>query len=196
MNDPHLLPNQIDLLVDGDAGFTARPMRAHLAECADCRRRFEAAQRAADAVEALPHFTPRLPFADQVMSKVQVIEPWHVAVEESARAFVPPRGPMRVLAIVGGGMTALLITGGVLWLSLRWDLASWLLNVGFERGRALAAASATSLATGALGADVSATLASGSPWTLLLMAGLGFVALLAAGLGFRRLAAAARAKRS
>jgi len=36
VNHRHLLPNEIDLLVDGEAGFGVAPLRAHVAECDDC----------------------------------------------------------------------------------------------------------------------------------------------------------------
>lgn len=177
MTDPHLLPNQIDLLVDGHAGFTARPMRAHLDECNDCRMRYDAARRAAEAVEALPHFTPRLPFADNIMAKVQVIEPWHVAVADGAEKLVPPRGPLRTLTIVGGSIAGLAISGAALWLALRWDLTAWLLSLGLGRIRETA-------------------LAQGEIWPLAVTAGTTLVFAIAAALGFRRLAATSRAHRS
>lgn len=195
MNDPHLLPNQIDLLVDGDAGFTARTMRAHLADCPDCRQRFERAQDAAHAVESLPHFTPRLPFADHVMAKVQVIEPWHVALTASALRLVPTRGPMRVVTTIGVSLAALAISAGALWLALRGDLATWMLSLAVERGRETLVAGAGSLVSRALGMDATA-LASGGAWPLALTAGLVTVSLIGAALGFRQLAATARANRS
>ena len=195
MNDPHLLPNQIDLLVDGDAGFTARTMRAHLADCPDCRQRFERAQDAAHAVESLPHFTPRLPFADHVMAKVQVIEPWHVALTASALRLVPTRGPMRVVTTIGVSLVALAISAGALWLALRGDLATWMLSLAVERGRETLVAGAGSLVSRALGMDATA-LASGGAWPLALTAGLVTVSLIGAALGFRQLAATARANRS
>ena len=37
VNHRHLLPNEIDLLVDGEAGFGVAPLRAHVAECDECR---------------------------------------------------------------------------------------------------------------------------------------------------------------
>lgn len=195
MNDPHLLPHQIDLLVDGNAGFTARTMRAHLADCPECRQRFDRAEDAALAVEALPHFTPRLPFADHVMAKVQVTEPWHVAITGSALRLVPTRGPIRVLATIGVSIVALAISTGTLWLALRGDLATWLLSAAFEGGRETLLASARSLVDRALGTDA-ATLAGGGAWPLALTAGLLTASLIGAALGFRRLAATARANRS
>lgn len=196
MTDPHLLPNQIDLLVDGHAGFTARPMRAHLDDCDDCRARYDAARRAAEAVEALPHFTPRLPFADNIMAKVQVTEPWHVAVADGAERMVPPRGPLRALTIVGGSFVAFAISGAALWFALRWDLTSWLFNLGFERFRETVLAGAGSLAASALGAPASAALARGETWPLAVTAGTTLLFAIGAALGFRRLAATSRAHRS
>ncbi len=196
MNHRHLLPNEIDLLVDGESGFGITPLRAHLDECSDCRARFEALREVTDRVETLPHFTPRIRFADGVMAKVQVIEPWHVAVVEGARRFVPRSAPMRVLAGVGAGMVALVVSGSALWLSFRADLAVWALGVFADRGRETLVTGASEVATRALGAEATTAIAGGGPTSLLLTSGILGLVVVGAVLGFRRLAATARATRS
>lgn len=179
----HLLPNEIDLMVDGDAGFGLAPLRAHVAECEECRARIEALRAIVDALDTLPHFAPRREFADAVMAKVQVIEPWHVALTETVRRLVPSGTPMRLLAAAGAGMVAVAVSGSALWLALRVDLATWAFNLFLDRGREAVLGAVQTAAPGGLGA-----LAAGV--TLLAASALAAVA------GFRRLAVASRAKRS
>jgi hypothetical protein len=187
----HLLPNEIDLLVDGDAGFGVAPLRAHLAECTECRARVDELRAVVHAMDALPHFAPRARFADDVMAQVQVIEPWHVALAESARRLVPASAPLRLLAATGAGIAAITISGSALWLAFRADLATWVLNILLDRGRSTVLTGAGDLAAGAgstLPASGFALLAIGA--TVLAASALAAVA------GFRRLAATARANRS
>lgn len=194
MTHRHLLPHEIDLLVDGDAGFGVAPLRAHLAECDDCRARVDELRVVAEALDALPHFAPRPQFADGIMAKVQVIEPWHVALVETGRRAVPVSTPMRVLAGVGAGVAAVTISAGAVWLGFRADLATWAFNLFLDRGRDAVLTGAGQVAADALGSG-GATAGTGvgvlAIGTLVLAASaLGAVA------GFRRLAATARAKRS
>lgn len=195
MNHRHLLPNEIDLLVDGDAGFGVGPLRAHLAECDDCRARYDELRIVADALESLPHHTPSLRFSDSVMAKVQVIEPWHVALTESAKRLVPASTPMRVLAGVGAGVAAVTISGSAAWLAFRGDLAGFVLNLFVDRTRESIVAGASEVAASALGADATATLASGGPAMAALSAAVLAVTAVGAVFAFRRLAATARATR-
>lgn len=196
MNHRHLLPNEIDLLVDGDAGFGVAPLRAHLGECDDCRVRYDELRAVADAVEAVPHFTPNLRFADGVMAKVQVVEPWHVAMTETAARLVPTSTSMRVLAGVGAGAVALVVSGSAAVLAFRGDLAGWVVNLFIDRTRQTLVTGAGEVAAGALGADATTTLASGGLATLAITSAVLALAAIGAVLGFRRLAATARAHRS
>ena len=189
----HLLPQELDLLVDGDVGFGVAPLRSHLDECDECRERVTSLRAVTAALDAVPHLTPRRDFSDLVMQRVQVIEPWHLAALETARRLIPTSAPMRILAAVGSGVAALVISGSAAWLAFRIDLASWTYNVALERTRdGLLAGGAEILRT--VFAD-----ASGAGLTsdkLLLGAAVLAVTALGAVAGFRRLAAAARAKRN
>jgi hypothetical protein len=196
MNHRHLLPNEIDLLVDGDAGFGVAPLRAHLAECDDCRGRYDELRLVSEALEAVPHFTPRIRFSDDVMAKVQVIEPWHVALAESARRLIPASKPMRVLAGVGASVAGAAISGGALWLAFRADLAGWMFGLVVDRSRQSIVAGAGEIAGNALGSDATSVLASGGPFGIAVTTGVLVLVALGATLGFRRLAATARAHRS
>lgn len=195
MDHRHLLPNEIDLLVDGDAGFGVAPLRAHLAECGDCRARYDELRTVAESLEGLPHFTPGVRFSDAVMTRVQVVEPWHVAVAESAGRFVPRSTPMRVLAGLGMGVAALAVSGSAAWLAFRGDLAGWVVSLFVDRTRQTLVSGASEVAAGALGADATTALATGGLATLAVSFAVLAAAAAGAALGFRRLAATNRTAR-
>ena len=98
----HLLPEEIDLLVDGEAGFGVAPLRAHVRDCAECAFELEAARALATELDLLPHHAPAPRFADRVMAQVPVFEPWHVALGDAVRRLVPQSTPARILAAAGG----------------------------------------------------------------------------------------------
>jgi hypothetical protein len=165
VNHRHLLPDEIDLLVDGEVGFGVAPLKAHVAECELCRAELDDARVVAETLDRLPHFAPSPAFAQRVMSGVQVFVPWHVAARESAQRLVPVSGRLRAaagfLAIGTGG----LLTLATLWLVARWDILVYVSGVAFERTRLVAvqtlgdlvatvfgAAALDALRTGGLGA--------------------------------------------
>lgn len=186
MQHRHLLPNEIDLLVDGDAGFGVAPLRAHLETCSDCRAQVEVIRGLAQQLDALPHFTPRLGFADRVLSEVQIIEPWYLALAESARRLVPQSVPMRVIALAGAGLAATTISGGALWLAFRADLAAWSYSVAIESGREGFVAGLSELTAAALSATGTGVVTLGLASAVLAATAVGAI------FGFRRLAAVAR----
>lgn len=198
MNHRHLLPNEIDLLVDGDlsAGFGVSPLRAHLDECADCRARVHELRAVADLLDSLPHHAPHLKFADGVMQRVQVIEPWHVALADTARNLLPASTAGRALVGVGAGIGAVTVSGSAVWLAYRADLASWAFNVFLDRGRESVLGGVGEVAAGALGPDAALTLSQGGVAALAIGTLLLAASAMAAVLGFRRLASTARATRS
>jgi hypothetical protein len=129
MLERHLLPPEIDLLVDGDVGFGVAPLRAHVAECGECRARVDELRAVADSLDELPRFTPRVGFADRIQGEIQIVEPWHVALTETVRRMIPESAPMRALAAVGAGVAGITISGRAVWLAFRVDLATWTYNV-------------------------------------------------------------------
>ena len=82
MHHRHLLPNEIDLLLDEETGFGVQPLKEHVRACPDCRTRLQQAQEVAAALSALPQLSPRIGLADRVMSQVPVFVPWHVAARD------------------------------------------------------------------------------------------------------------------
>jgi anti-sigma factor RsiW len=99
VNHRHLLPNEIDLLVDGEAGFGVADLRAHLDECPDCRARYEDERVIVDALESLPHFAPDSRLADRVMAQVPVFVPAHVVARDSVAQWIPRAGMARAAGI-------------------------------------------------------------------------------------------------
>lgn len=162
----HLLPDEFDLLVDAESGFESGfgvvPLRAHVRECAACRAELARAETVAEALDVLPHFAPSIGFADRVMADVQVFEPWHVALADTARRLVPASAPLRMLAASGALAMGALLTTIVLWVLARADVLAFTTDAAAAHVRgalwdglrstviALAGTSATSGATVAL----------------------------------------------
>lgn len=123
MNHRHLLPNEVDLLVDGEAGFGVADLRAHLDQCAECRARVEEARQLVDALEALPHFAPDSRLAERVMAQVPVFVPAHVAARDSFARWVPQAGPARIAAVAVFASAASALTLALVWLAAQGDAA-------------------------------------------------------------------------
>src|ERR687889_391007 len=113
MNHRHLLPNEIDLLVDGEAGFGVAPLRAHILECADCRERVEDARVVVDALESLPHFAPDSRLADRVMAQV--------AARDTVRRWLPQSAAARTAAVAVGTTVAGALPLAMIWLAAQGD---------------------------------------------------------------------------
>ena len=126
MNHRHLLPTEIDLLLDDEEGFGVAPLKAHVRACPECMARLEDARLVTDAIEELPHFAPSFSFADAVMAKVPVFVPWHVAardaVRDAVREWVPESRPARAVAFGLATSVATVLTVGILWIASQTDL--------------------------------------------------------------------------
>ena len=188
MNHRHLLPNEIDLLVDGEAGFGVAPLRAHIQECDDCRERLDDARIVVDALESLPHFAPDSRLADRVMAQVPVFVPAHVAARESVVRWIPAAGPARVAAAVVGTSVAGMLTLAMIWLASRGDAVLFATGILSDRMRGVIVGAARDLVLSLLGESAVATIqASGALGVTLLV--LGFLgAALGTVAGIRRLA--------
>ena len=196
MQHRHLLSNEIDLLLDGEAGFGVAPLRTHVDGCAECRTRLDEARVVADALECLPHYAPRPGFADRVLSQVQIVEPWHVAALAIARRFVPESRPLRLLAMAGASVASVAISASAAWIALSTDLTVASATVLTARLRdAVLSGAAQGLeaivgagAAGALRANGAMAVAAGG-FALL-------AAVAAAAFGFRALASVSRQRGS
>jgi hypothetical protein len=124
MNHRHLLPDEIDLLLDDEVGFGVAPLKTHIRDCAECRAKLDEAQLVVDALEDLPHFAPSHAFADRVMSQVPVFVPWHAAARDTVRQWLPQSRPARVAAAALATSTASLLTVAILWIGSQADVVA------------------------------------------------------------------------
>jgi len=147
----HLLPNEIDLLLDGEVGFGVTPLKAHVRGCADCRSRLDEARAVVTQLEHMPHFAPSPLFADRLMSQVQVFVPWHVAALDSARRFVPKSQPVRYLVGAMAASMALIMTSLSLWLMTRADMAVFFADLVASRTRDFLVSAVGNVLVGAFG---------------------------------------------
>ena len=122
MNHRHLLPTEIDLLLDDEEGFGVAPLKAHVRSCPDCLARLEDARLVTDSIEELAHFAPAFSFADSVMAQVPVFVPWHVAARDSVKSWMPESRPARVAAIGLAASVASVLTVAILWIASQTDL--------------------------------------------------------------------------
>ena len=192
MNHRHLLPNEIDLLVDGESGFGVVPLRDHVEECPDCRLRYEDARFVVDALESLPHFAPDSRLADRVMAQVPVFVPAHVAARNSVAQWMPKPGPARAAAAAIFAFTAGMLTLAMVWLATQGDAAVFITGLLGDRMRTAVLSGARDVAVAMLGETALAALqATGMIGVSLLLAGF-LVAAVGTFAGIRRLATASR----
>lgn len=151
MINRHLLPNEIDLLVDGDVGFGVAPLRAHVRQCAECRAKVDDALVVVNALEEIPHLAPSSLFSDRVMSQVQVFQPWHVAARDTAVRFVPRSVPARIAAGAIGAVAISVLGIVSLWIGSRIGVLTFLSGTALQRGREIATAATEALVGAAFG---------------------------------------------
>ena len=192
MNHRHLLPNEIDLLVDGEAGFGVAPLRDHIDECQDCRGRFEEQRFVVDALESVPHFAPDTRLADRVMSQVPVFVPVHVAARDSVARWMPKAGVARTAAAAVLASTTALLTLGLVWLATQGDAAVFITGLLGDRVRAAVLGAARDVAVVLLGEPALAAIRmTGTVGVGILLAGFTVTAF-GTVVGIRRLATAGR----
>jgi hypothetical protein len=192
MNHRHLLPNEIDLLLDGEVGFGVAPLRAHVDGCEDCQARLARSRKVVDLLEEMPHFAPTPRFADRIMAQVQIIEPWHVAVLDTARRFIPRSAPMRAVMTATASAVALVLTSGGVWLALHTDLALYSFNLAAARARGALMEGAASVVDSAFGASGLDALRASGLRGVALGVGVMAVAVGGAAFGLRALASPSR----
>jgi hypothetical protein len=192
----HLLPDEIDLLIDGEVGFGVAPLQAHVERCESCRTELEEARRVVATLERLPHFTPSPLFAERVMARVQVFEPWHVAALDTARQWVPRSATARALAASALGAVGLVLSVGTLWLAIRADLFLFFVNIAADRARGALVDALGSAITGAFGQPaLEALRTTGAVGALVGITGFLLVLVVAA-YGLRTMAGVARRRRA
>jgi len=120
MTHRHLLPDEIDQILDGETGFGIAPLEAHVRECEQCRAELEAERQVVAAVESLPRLAPSPLFADHVMAQVNVYQPLDVAVRDAAASWavrlIPQSGSLRALAGASALVVGVALTAACVWL--------------------------------------------------------------------------------
>jgi hypothetical protein len=191
VNHRHLLPEEIDLLLDDEAGFGVAPLSAHVRRCAECRAELEEARAVLSALDQLPHLAPSPLFADRVMQRVDVFEPWHVAALDTAKQWVPRSKPARALALTGGLSAAAVLTIAAVWVLARLDILVFAGTVALERARVSLFASLGQVVGDATGGALGA---SGGVLVALVVTAFVLSVVVAAA-GLRALAGASRRRR-
>lgn len=196
MNHRHLLPDEIDQLLDGEVGFGVAPLQAHLRECEQCRAAFEEEREVVEALEHLPRLAPDPAFASRVMAQVQIYEPWHVAARDSAMGWIRPLAPRSrpVQLALGGAAVSLaaMLSVAFIWLVGHADATLFfadLVRTTFVRG--LATTSAV-VVQALLGRSASQALANNPTAIILASLSLYIVVFLAAAFALRAAAVSRR----
>jgi hypothetical protein len=192
----HLLPDEFDLLVDGEEGFGVAPLMGHVESCPTCRAGLDQRRGTVAALERLPHLSPSPLFAYHVMRDVQILEPWHVAALESARRFVPHSGPVRALAASAAGLVALAFTAATIWAVGRLDAVLFLVSLVTQRARASVIDVVSGLLSSTFGHNVTSTLGGSSSVTALVGASVFIALVLVAAVSLRAVTAPSRRRRS
>ena len=194
MQHRHLLPNEIDLLLDDETGFGVQPLREHVRSCPDCRGRLEAAEQVVRAMAEVPHFAPRIGLADRVMARVPVFVPWHVAARDAVVQRIPTTPVARAVAATLVAVVGSVVSGLTLWIASRGDMLAVFTGLVGEEARQAVTNAAGDLVVALFGPQVIGAVQQIGPAGIA-WAGAGFVfAALATILGLRRIAASSRAR--
>lgn len=194
MQHRHLLPNEIDLLVDADTGFGVQPLREHVAACSDCRARLTEAQEVVSALSAVPLLSPRMGLADRVMSQVPVFVPWHVAARDTIRDWMPATPVARVLAATLVAVVGTLVSGLTIWIATRDDILATLTAAVGEQARSSFADALGNVVVALFGPQVVGAVQQLGPLGIALAGGGFLVASVATVLGLRLIATSSRAR--
>lgn len=151
MEHRHLLPNEFDLLLDGDAGFGVLPLKSHVRSCARCRAELDALRELSTVLDDLPRYAPSPTFANAVMQQVHVFRPWHVALRDWLTGLVPRSAPGKVLAGAGAAGVLVFFAAVTAAVLLRLDLVVFTSSLLADRVRTGALQAGRELATAAFG---------------------------------------------
>ena len=189
----HLLPEEIDLLLDGEVGFGTPPLKAHVRSCAVCTKELEGARALVRQLEHLPHIAPSPLFAGRVLERVQLFVPWHVALLDSVRGFIPQSRALRFAAAGMFASIAVVLTVVSVWVFTRIDAVMFTADLVLDRMRN-AALGAIGTGMSALFGEAARPLLAGGPLGLAMAALLLIVTGAAAATMIRVAAVRARAR--
>jgi hypothetical protein len=185
----HLTPDDIEFLLDGDEGFATFPLRKHLALCGDCRMRLAEARSLVETLERLPYAAPSPAFAERVMARVNVFEPWYVTLLDTLRRNTPRSRALRVTAGIGAASMAATLSALVIWASIRVDLAIYAVELGWTRVQSFVTGAASSAMADLFGDTIAESVQTGKVATIGLAAGATLVVLIVTLFGLRRMVA-------
>lgn len=195
MNHRHLLPDEIDQLLDDEVGFGAAPLKAHIAECDDCRGRLDDARAVTALIEELPHLAPSHRFSERVMGEVQPFVPWHVAARDSIAELIPAAGRSRKVGFAVGTAVAAVLALVTVVLATQIDLVAFTANVAVDRMREVLVAGVGSVVVNLFGAQTFNAVAEHGAVGFALAGGALLLGLGAAFASLRALAASASRRR-
>ena len=90
----HLTEDRLDAYCDGSLASEERAAAdAHVAHCSQCRAEVEDWREVAAALAALPRLAPRKGFADRVMARVRIRQPWHARAGALVARAIPRTTP-------------------------------------------------------------------------------------------------------
>ena len=196
MHHRHLLPNEIDLLVDEETGFGVQPLREHVLSCDSCRAQLEDARQVASSLSNLHLLAPRVGLADRVMTRVPVFVPWHVAARDTLRHWMPTGPAARAAAAVIVAVVGSLVTGLTLWIATRGDIIASLSGLLGEGARGAVARTAGDLVVALFGRQVFDAVQLVGPLGIGLAAGGFLISSVATVVGLRRIATTSGRTRS
>ena len=195
MEHRHLLPDEIDQLLDGEAGFGVAPLMAHVEACSACRAELAEARQIVSALERLPHLAPSPAFSDRVMSQVQVFEPWHVTALDTVRQWIPASNPVRVLALATTSVFALVISALAVWAAVRLDAFVFFFELMSQKARVALFDAVGGAIANTFGSAAVDALRAGGPTAALGITGFLVLVVIAA-VGLRALVGTARRRRT
>jgi hypothetical protein len=196
MNHRHLLPDEIDLLLDDEVGFGVTPLRAHVRECAQCRALVDDARVAVDALEAVPHFAPSHLFADRVMAQVPVFVPWHVAARDAAERWLPQARGTRIVVAGLATTFATLVTVAIIWVATQTDALVLATGAAGDQIRGVAVDAGQRALAGIFGEQAAQFVQSAGTAGLVAAGALLILATAGSVAGFRALALASSRRRA
>jgi hypothetical protein len=192
----HLLPNEIDLLLDGDVGFGTAPLKAHVRLCTECRAELEEARALVRELEHVPRLGPSGSFGARVMAQVHVFVPWQVALLDAVRAWLPRSRPWMLVAGAGAVSVAALLTLASLWLIARLDTAVFAFELVTQRLRGALLGALSAVVGSAVGQPALDQLRARGALGLAIAAGVLVVLALGATAALRALAVGSRGRRA
>lgn len=188
--DRHLLPDEIDLLLDEDAGSSSSVLAAHVQECSRCAGELAAARRIVEEIEHLPHLAPSAFFAERLITRVSIFRPWYVAALDLVRRLVPRSGTGRAVVAIVAALAAVTLTGAAVWAVTQGDEFLFLIAIISDQARSLG----TQVAATVFGSAAISSVQSGDR-NVAAVSGAALLAAVALGVAvITRLARAARVR--